>query len=187
MLHVHVMLLRVSASVIAECSVDDIPCRVSPVPSRHIGWIPYMNYGDSHGPTLSVMSIVPPSREYTHISGLAVHTHTLPGKIWFLQKRCTNECDSLVSAWPHENPKAEPAALCTAAPTDEFMPERATSPATPAPMRERTSCLQRTYPIMFAQLSATAVVMSSSQSNLKLKKHPTCVQGNPSGMWERSR
>ena len=33
--------------------------------------------------------------------------------------------------------------------------------------------LARTYPMMLAQLSETAAMIRSSQSNLKLKKHPT--------------
>ena len=83
-------------------------------------------------------------------------------------RRAASHCTRL-----YEKPKALPAALCTARPMEAFMPDRATSPATPAPILERTSCLQRTYPMILAQLSETAAMIRSSQSNLKLKKHPT--------------
>ena len=42
------------------------------------------------------------------------------------------------------NPKALPAALCSALPTVAFMPVRATSPCSPAEIFEEASCLQRT-------------------------------------------
>lgn len=65
---------------------------------------------------------------------------------WGAVRACAGAKRTIPRALPpsHEKPNADPAALCTALAIDVFIPERATRPATPELMRERTSCLQRT-------------------------------------------